>query len=435
MPANLPYCFLPFLLLVGAATCSEVQGSALGVAPGPMSAIGSLTKPIIPTQVQALPGQLQETISSDLALARKLRIGNFVRRHRDVLDTDATGAPILRGEVVAIDPTAPAMDRARGAGFTAVEERTLADLDLRIVVLRSPRGTSTRSALRQLRRLDPAGSYDFNHVYFGSAADGPQANESAAPARATRPLRVGLIDSGVSPDHPSLAGVDLKRWGCAGESHPESHGTAVASLLVGNGADAGAPGAVLYAADIYCGRPTGGAVTGFVQAMAWMAHEQVGVINLSLVGPPNQLLERATRSLVARGHVLVAAVGNDGPAAPDLYPASYPMVIGVTAVDHRRRVLPEAARGQQVDFAALGSELRVASPSGDWGTVRGTSFAAALIARAAAQSVSAPGEGVVSRVYAQLSSQCIDLGPAGRDNTYGQGLLLDQATATNSGGP
>lgn len=427
MPANVPYRILSFLLLAGVGSCSEARADPLGAAPAPMSALGSLARPILPTQLQALPGQLHETISSDLALARKLRIGNLVRLHRDVLDADATGAPMIRGEVVAIDPTSLAMDRARSAGFILVEERALAELDLRIVVLQAPPDTSTRSALRQLRRLDPAGSYDFNHVYFGSAADGEQVKESAvAPARGSGPLRVGLIDSGVSPGHSSLAGVDLKRWGCAGESHPESHGTAVASLLVGNGGNAAAPGTVLYAADIYCGRPTGGAVTAFVQAMGWMAREHVGVINLSLVGPPNQLLERATRSLVARGHVLVAAVGNDGPAAPDLYPASYPMVIGVTAVDRRRRVLPEAGRGQQVDFAAPGSDLRVAKPSGDWGTVRGTSFAAPLVARVAAQEVSAPGEGVVSRIYAKLSRQCTDLGPKGRDNTYGQGLLVDE---------
>lgn len=427
MPANASYWMISFLLLAGVASCSEARGSALGVAPAPMSALGSLARPVLPTQVQALPGQLHQAISSDLALARKLRLGNFVRLHRDVLDADPTGAPMIRGEVVAIDPTAVAMDRARSAGFSLVEERTLAELDLRIVVLQVPPDTSTRSALRQLRRLDPAGSYDFNHVYFGSAADTAQAKDPVvAPARGQGPLRVGLIDSGVSPGHPSLAGVDLKRWGCAGQSHPESHGTAVASLLVGNSGNAATPGAVLYAADIYCGRPTGGAVTAFAQAMAWMARERVGVINLSLVGPPNQLLERATRSMVARGHVLVAAVGNDGPAAPDLYPASYPMVIGVTAVDRRRRVLPEAGRGEQVDFAAPGSDLRVARPSGDWGIVRGTSFAAPLVARAAARLISAPGEGVVSRIYAQLSRQCTDLGPKGRDNTYGQGLLVDE---------
>ena len=59
------------------------------------------------------------------------------------------------------------------------------------------------------------------------------------------------------------------------------------------------------------------------------------MINLSLVGPPNQALERVVGAMVKGGHLLVAAVGNDGPAAPPLYPASYPGVVGVSGVDPR----------------------------------------------------------------------------------------------------
>ena len=59
------------------------------------------------------------------------------------------------------------------------------------------------------------------------------------------------------------------------------------------------------------------------------------MINVSLVGPRNALLERVVASLVSRGHLIVAAVGNDGPAAPPLYPAAYDGVVGVTAVDQR----------------------------------------------------------------------------------------------------
>jgi hypothetical protein len=93
-----------------------------------------------------------------------------------------------------------------------------------------------------------------------------------------------------------------------------------------------------------------------------MARERVPVVNLSLVGPPNTLLENVTRAMVARGYLLVAAVGNDGPAAKPLYPAAYPGVIGVTGVDERRRVLLEACRGPQVDFAAPGSAMVAAGP-------------------------------------------------------------------------
>ena len=67
-------------------------------------------------------------------------------------------------------------------------------------------------------------------------------------------------------------------------------------------------------------------------------------------------------ALIDNGFVIVAAVGNDGPAAPPLYPASYARVVGVTAVDAHRRVLIEAARGPQVMFASPGADMRRPAP-------------------------------------------------------------------------
>ncbi len=63
------------------------------------------------------------------------------------------------------------------------------------------------------------------------------------------------------------------------------------------------------------------------------------MINISLVGPANGLLEQLVRIITARGHIVVAAVGNDGPGAPPLFPAAYPAVVAVTGVDAKQRVL------------------------------------------------------------------------------------------------
>ena len=78
--------------------------------------------------------------------------------------------------------------------------------------------------------------------------------------------------------------------------------------------------------------------------------------------------------------MVVAAVGNDGPAAPPAYPASYPSVVAVTGVDGRGRLLPEAGRARHVDFAAPGADMNAARSDGGKGRVRGTSFAAPLVA-------------------------------------------------------
>jgi subtilisin family serine protease len=181
--------------------------------------------------------------------------------------------------------------------------------------------------------------------------------------------------------------------------------------------------AELYAANVYCDAPTGGAVDALAAAFSWLAQQRVAVINVSLVGPDNAAMAQIVRALTARGYLLVAAVGNDGPAAPPLYPASYPRVIGVTGVDKHRRVLIEAARGNQVMFAAPGADMLAADIGGKYSAVRGTSFAAPIVAALLAQTVSAPDVEAGDAAIEALARQAIDLGPPGRDLTYGFGLV------------
>jgi subtilisin family serine protease len=194
----------------------------------------------------------------------------------------------------------------------------------------------------------------------------------------------------------------------------------VAALMVGRderfrGAVAGAQ---LFAADIYCASPSGGSAGQIAAALGWLAREQVGVINLSLVGPPNQALERMVAAMVARGHLLVAAVGNDGPAAPPAYPASYPGVLAVTGVDRRERPLIEAGHALHLDFAAPGADIRGRDKAGKWVGLRGTSFAVPLVAARAAAALEHGGS------WRQLlDREAIDLGPKGPDAQYGRGLL------------
>ena len=198
-----------------------------------------------------------------------------------------------------------------------------------------------------------------------------------------------------------------------------AHGTAVASLMVGrSGAfSGGAPGANILVADIYGGDPAGGTSTGLAEALAWMVEQHVAVVNVSLVGPRNALVERAVAGAQARGVTLVAAVGNDGPAAPPLYPASYESVVGVTAVSARDRALPEAARGPQVDFAAPGADMAAASSAGSWTTVRGSSFAAPIVAGLLSR------DGGGAGALAAVTRFATDLGEPGRDPVYGAGLV------------
>jgi subtilisin family serine protease len=365
---------------------------------------------------------------------RQARIRELLRRHKDVLEADPHGDPIVRGEVLVLSPDDAALRAAAAAGFAQVRELALAPLGMRIVVLHT--SGNTARALKALEGGNPAGTYDFNHIYLDSGASltgaaptrldgGAQAAASTGAEPAAPPVRVGLIDSGVDADHAAFRGVAIHRHGCAGTPVPDSHGTAVASLLVGHdGAFHGAaPGAELYAADVFCGAATGGGVDAVAEAFAWLVGARVPVINVSLVGPPDQLLHTIVANVIARGCLIVAAVGNDGPAAPPLYPAAWPGVVGVTAVDARGHVLPEAERGSQVKFAAPGADMAAARSPQGYGVVRGTSFAAPLVAGLLALKLKAPDVTAANSALADLAASAAAHGARGVDTVYGYGLV------------
>jgi hypothetical protein len=192
---------------------------------------------------------------------------------------------------------------------------------------------------------------------------------------------IGMVDGGVA-SHPSLAGKSIEQNGFAGSPQPTGHGTAVASLLVGTQGPfrGAATGAQLFVADVYGGNRAAGSATSIVRALGWLSSKRPQVINISLVGPPNKLVQRAIQIVQSRGTQVVAAVGNDGPAAPPQYPASYPGVIAVTAVDAKGRALAEAGKPTHLDFAAPGADMAAALPGNGYTRVRGTSFAAPLAA-------------------------------------------------------
>lgn len=388
----------------------------------------------LPGLVPQVPVSPQDTLRQAVPLEplRAVLQRDLLRRHADRVEADPTGQPMRRAELLWLSPSPAAVQAALSQGFALLREEELAELGLRQLVMRPPGRVSTADAAQQLRALDPEAAVDFNHLYQRS---GDTAVSAAAPAPAppsasatAAPLsrRVGLIDAGVDRRHAAFAGARLQTWGCEAREHPSAHGTAVASLLVGRDGEFSGlqPGATLYTADVYCDQPDGGSAEQVARALAWMVREQVPVINVSLVGPPNLLLQRATEALQRRGHLIVAAVGNDGPLAPPLFPAAYAGVIGVSGVTPARRALPEAAQGPQVSVCAPGSELAVARPGGGYVIGRGTSFAAPIVAGLLAERIASSDP---REAFTQLAREATDLGEPGRDPVYGIGLVGEAA--------
>ena len=396
------------------------------ILPNPLPELPRVELPVnVGETVEGVTRELDVRGLTDL---RHLKVLELLRSHRREPEADPAGAPIVRSEVLAFAPSDDAVAAALSAGFVIVRERKLEGLDARMLVFQSPAGVSTRRALKRLRTLDPGGTYDYNHIYLEGgarepeAAPPPLASAGQAATDSSAGARIGLIDGGL--DLGALRSPGIHLYGCGGRNVPDAHGTAVASLILGAADVRGAaPGAELFAADVYCAAATGGAIDAVADALAWLAREHVAVVNISLVGPQNATLGGVVRLLVARGHLIVAAVGNDGPASPPLYPAAYPGVVGVTAVDAHRRVLPEALRGKQVAFAAPGSDMLAAGAAGSTSVVRGTSYASPIVAGLLAERLREPDAAAAQRAFASLALEAVDLGARGIDTTYGNGLV------------
>ncbi len=368
------------------------------------------------------------------AEARKTQAHELWRAHRDQLDFDPDGQLVVRDEILAFAPSGSALSSATSQGFAVRRQQALAGLGSDLFVLTPPHGLSARRALKRLRSSDPEGAYDYNHIYFQTAsARVPSVTANAGAARSTHEsshiggtvLRIGLIDGGVETDHAALRDLTVRAHGCNGTQRPSEHGTAVASLLPSKQEESGRTGTriELFAADVYCGAPAGGAADALSEALAWLVDQQVAVINVSLVGPPNALLQRMVQIATDRGHLIVASVGNDGPAAAPLYPAAYPGVVAVTGVDRNDKVLMEAGRGPYVHFAAPGADIEAARVPEGSADVRGTSFAAPIVAALLAARLERPDKAQAAKALRELEAQALDLGAPGVDPVYGYGCL------------
>jgi len=241
-------------------------------------------------------------------------------------------------------------------------------------------------------------------------------------------VKIAVIDSGIIP-HPALPGLrksiaitpfsaDLTRT--------NGHGTAVASLIASNDPAAMglAPAAELIS--IRVGDDSGKA-DSFALAAGILAalDEGVQLINISMgTSEDNPLIEQAVLLAQAQDVLIIAAAGNSEQADAS-YPAAYPSVISVGAVDARGSHLDFSNFGTYLTLTAPGYALRAAHPGGGFTTFSGTSASTPIVTGAIAATMSS-GIGIqmsARQAIAILMSQADDAGIPGPDTEYGVGIL------------
>ncbi|MBR9872235.1 MAG: S8 family serine peptidase [Gammaproteobacteria bacterium] len=379
-----------------------------------------------------LPEQLQRQLSELLPV----RTRNGDTAFYEARQSDGSRAVARQWLTTA---TESELDLLRRPGITILEQQKLEGLGLRVVRFRVRPDMDSRAALQELLP-ELSERLDRNHIYSPQSRSSRTAPANEAPAVSmlcTDSVRIGMVDTAISNEHPAFSQADIVQkpfltvQNQTGElAAPRAHGTAVASVLVGASTpqtQPRLPGATLFNASVFyegSEATSGATLAHLLDGLNWLAKQNTSVINISLTGPDNQILAAAIKRLQQRGPLLVAAVGNEGPAAPPLYPAAYEGVIGVTAVDNARALYRWANRGEYVSFAALGVDVPVAHPNGGLVQDSGTSLAAPVVTALLACSLPRLSKAQAIQV---LINKAEDLGDEGRDPSFGHGFLDDQS--------
>ncbi|MDK2937729.1 MAG: thermitase [Eubacteriaceae bacterium] len=259
---------------------------------------------------------------------------------------------------------------------------------------------------------------------------------------------VAVIDTGLNTSHPDLAGRITTGYdymeNTSAVTDLSGHGTMVSGCVaaaVNN--DIGVSGSAVSANVKIAPYRTGGQYVGdknlyisYIAAaiMAAADRSDVSVINMSFgTYSAYDSIANSVAYAVSKGKVLVASAGNEGSTSNGgkyVYPASYDGVISVAATDSSDGHPSFSQYNDKVDISAPGSSVYTTTRNGSYGTASGTSFAAPIVAGAAALLMSIDDSLTASDVEILLKDTALDLGSPGKDNYFGYGRIqLDQAVA------
>ncbi|MFF9981343.1 type VII secretion-associated serine protease mycosin [Streptomyces erythrochromogenes] len=268
-------------------------------------------------------------------------------------------------------------------------------------------------------------------------------------------VTVAVLDTGVDESHPDLsgqvlAGTDLIGMGAGpGDRAWARHGTAMASIIAGHGHGPSRSQGVLGIAPqarilpvrviLEEGDPgrakaresKGGALA---EGIRWATDHGADVINLSLGDDSDSAHheageDEAVQYALAKGVVVVASAGNGGESGDRVsYPAAYPGVIAVTAVDRRGRKAKFSTRNWYATVSAPGVDVVIADPDRSYYEGWGTSAAAAFVSGAAALVKAAHPDLSPAQIKKLLEDTASDSPAGGRDDARGHGTV-DPAAA------
>jgi Subtilase family len=346
---------------------------------------------------------------------------------RDGIEVDKDGFRYRKNEFVALDLPQSDIALLQAEGFRVVETARLDSIGSTISLIKSPAKRSDQDMLSQIESISESASISFNYLFDTSTARIKKVSKTAVRKRTACGCDIGLIDTGVATNAGFFKHVQVQQKAFNGATViPKVHGTGVAYLFAGTENGATKKRTRVFVGDIFGGeRSQAGSSFALVKALDWMGQMKVPVINVSLAGPRSAAVAKTVEGLTRKGHIVVAAAGNDGPAAPPVFPGAYPGVVAVTAVDSQSKVYRYANRGNYIDLSSHGVEVPLIDNSGVPVVATGTSFASPTVARKLARAMTKPDVAAAKAAVALVEREARDLGVPGRDNIYGHGLVND----------
>jgi subtilisin len=251
-------------------------------------------------------------------------------------------------------------------------------------------------------------------------------------------VKVAVLDTGCAVLHPDLKdqlldAVDFTN-SKVGPADTNGHGTHCCGVIAAQRNKVGIVG-VAPEAKLLVGKVLGdggvGSVETIVKGIEWAVSKKADIISMSFgANVSDKRLQKAVELAHSKGVLLIAAAGNEGPGPQTVgYPARYPQVLSVAAIDPNRKVAKFSSRGPEVDIAAPGVDILSCYPPKNYAKLSGTSMATPFVAGVVALLLSynrAKGISSVrntSDLIEVVKATAFDAGSQGFDNEYGWGLI------------
>lgn len=254
-------------------------------------------------------------------------------------------------------------------------------------------------------------------------------------------IYVCIVDTGIDYNHPDLAGrYKGGRDYVNSDNDPmddNGHGThvsgTVAAVLNNVGVVGVAPDAYLYGVKVL-NKQGSGWWSDVAAGIKWCADNNANIISMSLGGGYSASVESAVNAAYSKGLLLVAAAGNSGAGTDTvIYPAKFESVMAVAATDQSDNRASFSSTGPSVEISAPGVGVKSTVLAGGYASYSGTSMATPHVSGVAALIWFSYPSLTNVQVRNVLDNTAQDLGPAGRDNYYGYGLVrADLAVPSNT---